>query len=257
MNTCHLFGLDLVDAPDMGSVVDVLMAPQPRDAKAPLVATPNVDDLVRLSHPEYGDLAALTRQARYLLPDGQPVVWASRWLGTPLRTRLTGADLLPHWWAALAHEERSTVVVAPSRHVAELLGDRHPRLATVVAPRLDSGDPVSFTAFVDTVAATIHRHQAHTLLVGIGFPHQQRLAQGLLDRDDGPESLIGLLGGAFDLFTGVTPRAPHWMQRNGLEWAYRLGREPRRLARRYLLDDPAFLALLWQERRATTRGRTS
>lgn len=257
MNTCHLFGLDLVDAPDVESVVHALMAPQPGDAKAPLVATPNVDDLVRLSRPEYSDLAALTRQARYLLPDGQPVVWASRWLGTPLRTRLTGADLLPRWWSALAAEERSTVVVAPSCQVAELLASRHPRLATVVAPRLNQHDADGFATFVDVVATAIHRHEADTLLVGIGFPHQQRLAQALLDRDDGPRSLIGLLGGAFDLFTGVTPRAPRWMQRNGLEWAYRLGREPRRLARRYLLDDPAFLALLWRERRTATRGRTS
>jgi exopolysaccharide biosynthesis WecB/TagA/CpsF family protein len=104
-------------------------------------------------------------------------------------------------------------------------------------------------ALVAEVAATAERIEAQVIMMGIGFPHQQRVAMALLQRRCEPSPLIALLGGSFDLFTGRTTRAPHWMRRHGLEWAYRVGREPRRLARRYLVDDLAFVPLMWRAKR--------
>jgi N-acetylglucosaminyldiphosphoundecaprenol N-acetyl-beta-D-mannosaminyltransferase len=242
----HLFDLDFVDTAHLTDVVDALMGPQPDDGRLPLVVTPNVDDLVKLQRPQFADLAQLTRSARYVLPDGQPVVWASRWLGAPLTARLTGADLLPLWWAALAVQQRSTVVVAPSAQVADALHPTHSAVTTVVAPRLDASDPGSTDSLADEVAHEVIRHHASVVMTGIGFPHQQRLAQGLLYRLPPPSPLIALLGGSFDLFTGRTRRAPAWMRRHGLEWTYRLASDPRRLAQRYLVDDVAFLPLVWR-----------
>ena len=63
-----------------------------------------------------------------------------------------------------------------------------------------------------------------------------------------------LLGASPDFTLGLTRRAPEWMQRYGLEWIYRLGLEPRRLAKRYLVDDVAFLPLVWREWRASRRS---
>lgn len=242
----RVLGLDFVDTDDMDRVVEALMAPQPDDSSLPLIVTPNVDDLVKLQRPEYSDLADLTRRARYVLPDGQPVVWASRWLGTPLSARLTGADLLPRWWAQLVADRRATMVIAPDQGVAEALQTTHPELVTVVAPRLDVADASSVLPLADAVAERISHRRPEAVMTGIGFPHQQRLAHALLHRLDRPWPLIALLGGSFDLFTGRTHRAPAWMRDHGLEWAYRLATDPRRLARRYLVDDVAFLPLLWR-----------
>lgn len=253
--TRRVLGFELVDLSDLDRLVWALSAPAPADGRLPLLATPNVDDLVRLARPEHADLADLLRRARYLLPDGQPVVWASRLLGSPLRARLAGADLLPRWWRELASHARPTLVVAPTRAVAEALVDRHPRLVTVVAPMLDAADPDSIRGLADEVAQSVARQGTEVLLVGIGFPHQQRLAARLFDLLPEPTPFIGLLGGSFDLFTGRTLRAPRWMRRSGLEWAYRLWREPRRLARRYLIDDLAFVPMVWRAWRRTRLDR--
>lgn len=244
--TRRVLGYDLIDSPDLDRVVTALMAPQPSDDALPLVATPNVDDLVKLQRAEHAELAHLVRRARYLLPDGQPVVWASRLLGQPLSARLPGSDLLPRWWTALADQATPTVVVAPDQAVADRLADRHPRLDCVVAPRLDHQSLDAVRSFGDHVAVVSSELGARAVLIGIGFPHQQRLAARLLEVLPSPQPLIALLGGSFDLFTGRTRRAPLFMQRAGLEWAYRLSREPRRLARRYLIDDLMFVPMVWQ-----------
>lgn len=251
--TRSVLGFDLIDHVSLDAVVAALMAPPIEDDRLPLLATPNVDDMVKMHRPEHADLAALVRRARYLLPDGQPVVWASRLLGEPLQARLSGADLLPRWWSALAAEARPTVVVAPDHGVADTLRQRHTNLAVVVAPRLDARQPDLMATLVSDVESAVVDLAAQVVLIGIGFPHQQRLALQLLRRLPEPQPLIALLGGSFDVFTGRTRRAPRWMRRVGLEWAYRLWREPRRLARRYLIDDLAFGPLVW---RAWRRGTT-
>lgn len=245
----RVLGFDFIDTDNLDDVVEALMASQPHDGLLPVVATPNVDDLVKLQRPPFADLARFTRQARYVLPDGQPVVWASRYLHAPLTARLTGADLLPRWWQALTDNARPTLVVAPHAQVAEALSSTHRCLATVVAPRLNAADPHSVAALATEVAQMANRIEARVVMLGIGFPHQQRLAMALLQRPLAPTPLIALLGGSFDLFTGRTHRAPNWMRRHGLEWAYRLAREPRRLARRYLIDDLAFAPLVWRAKR--------
>ena len=254
--TRHVLGFDLVDADDLDVVVAALTGTQPADDRLPVVATPNVDDLVKLHRGEYADLADWERRARYLLPDGQPVVWASRLVGVPLSARLAGADLLPRWWTALAANAVPTLVVAPRRSVADALEQRHPRAVTVVAPRLDPTDPSGTDLLAAQVIDAALAQGSHVIMIGIGFPHQQRLAAKVLEGLPEPRPLVALLGGSFDVFTGEATRAPRWMQRAGMEWAYRLWREPRRLARRYLLDDLAFVPLVWRAWRTRRRGVT-
>ncbi len=244
LSTRRVMGLDLIDNTDVTAVVDALVRPQPDDGKLPLLATPNTDDIVRMARPGYRDIAALLTRARYLLPDGQPVVWASRLLGAPLRARLPGADLVTPLWNALRRERIPTVAVVARPQVATALDEPDDRLEILVPGRFDPDDSASYERFATELASVCDRIEARHAIIGIGFPHQQRLAQHLERLLGAQMPLTSLLGGALEFHIGATTRAPRWMRDHGLEWAHRLGRNPRRLTRRYLIDDPAFLAIV-------------
>ncbi len=91
----------------------------------------------------------------------------------------------------------------------------------------------------EAIAREINACAADIVWVGIGVPKQEKWMARMRDRLDAPV-LVGV-GAAFDFHAGLVPQAPGWMQRSGLEWAYRLTREPRRLWRRYLRYNPRFV----------------
>ena len=177
-------------------------------------------------------------------PDGMPIVWLLRLAKAGPVTQVCGPDLLP----ALA--ARSAVTGARhyfyggaegvAERLAEKLGERFPGLevAGVHSPPLS---PV-YQLATDETAARINAARPDIVWVGIGNPKQEHWMLAMRDRLEAPV-LIGV-GAAFDFHSGRLPRAPHWLTVAGLEWAFRLGQEPRRLWRRYLLDNPAFLYLV-------------
>ena len=93
---------------------------------------------------------------------------------------------------------------------------------------------------LDDVAEAINRLRPDVVWVGLGVPRQEKWMQRMRERLDSPV-LVGV-GAAFDFHAGLIPQSPDWMQRAGLEWLYRLSREPRRLWRRYLRYNPRFVA---------------
>jgi UDP-N-acetyl-D-mannosaminuronic acid transferase (WecB/TagA/CpsF family) len=110
-------------------------------------------------------------------------------------------------------------------------------------------DPIAFR----TAVAFVEAHPARFVFLAVGSPRQEILAAAIKAR--GRASGTGLcVGASLDFLSGGARRAPLWMQRGGLEWLHRLAGEPRRLARRYLLDDPAVFKLLIRERLARSFG---
>jgi N-acetylglucosaminyldiphosphoundecaprenol N-acetyl-beta-D-mannosaminyltransferase len=137
-----------------------------------------------------------------------------------------------------------------ARRAAERLRATHPDLviAGAASPRIDLGEP---EALRRSIADEILRAEPDLVLVGLGAPKQEiwihEVAHTLK-----PAVLLGV-GAAIDFLAGTAHRAPRWMSNAGLEWAYRLAREPRRLWRRYLVRDPGFLGIVleqWIARRA-------
>jgi N-acetylglucosaminyldiphosphoundecaprenol N-acetyl-beta-D-mannosaminyltransferase len=256
LETRHLLGFDFVSALGYAAIVDVILDGNRTDALLPLVVTPNVDYVVRCSKPANADLAAAIRRARLVLPDGQPIVWASRLLGATLESRLAGSGLVPILWGRIVAEARPAMVIASSDRVAALLRAEHPELVTYVPPLFDDGDEASLRHVIESCAALIEEAKPEVVFVGISFPKQLRVALGLIDalRDHQAESpMFLLIGGSFEMYLGVVKRAPEWMQRAGLEWMFRFLQEPRRLVRRYFVDDlrfiPILAAELWTSRR--------
>jgi N-acetylglucosaminyldiphosphoundecaprenol N-acetyl-beta-D-mannosaminyltransferase len=181
--------------------------------------------------------------ASLVVPDGQPLVWALRALGRPLPGRVYGPDLmLRHCERAAADGTR--IFLYGGRNQGALvqltlnLRRQFPGLRIVggMSPPFRDLDD----AELDEVAAEIDRTGADVVWVGIGVPKQEKWMAAMRGRLQAPV-LVGV-GAAFDFHAGLVPQAPSWMQSAGLEWAFRLAQEPRRLWRRYLRYNPRFVA---------------
>jgi N-acetylglucosaminyldiphosphoundecaprenol N-acetyl-beta-D-mannosaminyltransferase len=238
----RLARLDLSDA-----VAWITKAAQANDAA--VVVTPNINHL-HLVHtsPEARDAVA---RADLQLADGWPIVAASRVLGTPLPERIAGIDLVER--LVSSDTEFSVAILGgPSDAAARLanVAARHNRVALVdeLGPGWD--DP----ARRGELAARLKAASPNLTFVGIGAPRQEQLAHELKTVVSGP---IICCGAAVEVLAGVRPRAPRWVQRFGMEWAFRMAIEPRRLARRYLLAGFTFARLFgatWARRAVSLKS---
>jgi len=185
-----------------------------------------------------GDLAARLQRVDLAYPDGQSVVWACRLLGAAAPERVATTDLI-HPLAAMCAGESAGMYFFGGRpgvaaRAASRLRDREPTL------RIDVHhgyiDPAETPAIIEDINAS----GAAVLLVGLGDPLQQHwVAQ---HRAELRPPVVLTCGGLFDWVSGDNRRPPDWIVRAGLEWSWRLLHEPRRLARRYLVGNPAFVA---------------
>jgi exopolysaccharide biosynthesis WecB/TagA/CpsF family protein len=240
----RLLGLDFAElGPE---AVLAALAARPAGAPFAYVVTPNADHLIRLAR-DPGALAPLYAGAALRLLDSRAVAGLARLFGLPTPPVVPGSDLT----AALFHRglivpgEPLTLLGGTPATAAALearFGLR--RLAHHDPPMGFDRDPAALEAAIGFVEA----NPARFTLLAVGSPRQELVAAALLRR--GRARGTGLCIGASLLFlTGAERRAPRPVQRAGLEWAWRLAQDPRRLARRYLVDDPAILRLLWREAR--------
>lgn len=175
-------------------------------------------------------------------PDGMPMVWAGRRAGAHWMERVYGPDLM----LAVLHEAANrgwrSYLYGGAEHVPDLLEqrltERIPRLK-IVGKYSPPFRPLTEEE-MDDVAERINRSGAQLVWVGLSTPKQERWMHAMRPRLDAPV-LLGV-GAAFDFHAGLMPQAPPLLQKSGLEWAYRLSREPRRLWRRYLRNNPRFVA---------------
>lgn len=190
-------------------------------------------------------LRRLYSMADLVVPDGMPVVWASKLKGRPFPERVAGSDLV--WTVAerAATEGRSIYLMGGEPGAAEkarsVLAESIPdlKIAGVSSPFF-SCPPTE--ANVDAAEKELVAANPDILYVGLGAPKQDYLIAALRERL--PKIWMLGVGISLSFMAGLVPRAPRWMQLYGLEFLHRLFQEPGRLARRYLLDDLPFLMVL-------------
>ncbi len=229
-----------------------------RTGRTHQVATVNADFVVNaLDDP---DGLALLQHAELSIPDGMPVVWGSKLLGTALRERVTGADLLPALVAAAEAKGYSVYLFGAGPGIAEraatMLRAKHPD-ATIVG---DAGPMLGPDVAMDSRALdAIRAARPDIVCVALGNPKQERWIARYRGQLGAPV-LIGV-GGTLDLVVGEKRRAPSWLGRLGLEWVFRAAQEPRRLVRRYAHDIVTFLPRLarqaWSFRSAKAAAPSS
>ncbi len=189
------------------------------------------------------ELRAAVLGSDLTVPDGQPLVWAMNALGHDLPSRVYGPELMDRACARAAESGQRFYLYGGRNQGALVqlalnLRRRHPGLKIVggYAPpfrELSAGEE-------DAVAAEINGSGADVVWVGIGVPKQEKWMARMRDRLEAPV-LVGV-GAAFDFHAGLQPQAPQSLQRLGLEWAYRLAHEPRRLFKRYARYNPLFVS---------------
>ena len=190
---------------------------------------------------ERPEVRAALNGARWVTPDGMPVVWALRRLGAQQVGRVYGPDLLLALsaWAAQAGAPQFYLGGGPgvAEALAANLQRRFPGLV-VAGTAAPPYRPLTTTED-DALVAQINQSSAAVVWVGLGSPKQDVWMARFRPRLTAPV-LVGV-GAAFDFFTGRQRQAPRWMQRSGLEWLFRLASQPGRLWRRYLIYNPKFL----------------
>ncbi|GGZ97809.1 UDP-N-acetyl-D-mannosaminuronic acid transferase [Streptomyces spiroverticillatus] len=176
------------------------------------------------------------------VPDGMPMVWAGRRAGAHGMSRVCGPDLFLSVLQRAAERGWSSYFYGGAEGVPELLGERmagrYPGLK-VAGAYSPPYRPLTAAEDADVVRR-INDSGADLVWVGLSTPKQERWMAEHRDRLEA-SVLLGV-GAAFDFHTGRVPQAPLWMQERGLGWAYRLAKEPRRLWRRYLRNNPEYLA---------------
>ena len=195
----------------------------------------NVDKIVKLQKDPV--LREAVMGCDLINVDGQPVVWASMFLKTPLKERVTGVDLFSHL-VEMGREKGYRVYLLGARQ------DVVAKVAKMVKPvgwRNGYWEPSEEPA----VVAAIREAKPDVLFVAMSSPKKELFLSKWKAELQIP--FVMGVGGTFDVVAGVVGRAPRWMQRCGLEWLYRLLQEPGRMWRRYLVEDLAFFGLVWRE----------
>ena len=220
-----------------------------REGSGGYVSTPNVDHLVRARRdPAF---RALMMGARLRVPDGMGIIYASRLAGRPFRGAVTGR-LLPEAIVAATRDEPLPMAIiggrgdAPAR-AAERLNMAGGNVVAAIGP------PMGFEIGGDQDLAYVRELQQHRpriILVGFGAPRQEMWMAR--HREALPEAVMLGLGQTVDVLGGLVPAAPSWMTKVGLEWAFRMLRDPLRIGRRVFIDDPPFF---WWMLRSRFRGR--
>lgn len=251
--TVDMFGLRFERVTLGGAVDQVLAAARARTTG--LVVTPNVDQIVKFDRDPAMHQAY--KRALHVYADGMPLVWISRFLGAEgLHERITGSDLVPAVCAGAAREGASVYFFGGDIGVAQLAGDRMRQRFPGLLVAGCSCPPFGFERDAQISAQLvndINRSGADIVFLGVGAPKQEKWGDFHADKlRVGPMLCVGA---ALSFAAGLVERAPAVVQRSGLEWAWRLALEPRRLWRRYLVDDMRIFPLAMRELRAASRRR--
>jgi N-acetylglucosaminyldiphosphoundecaprenol N-acetyl-beta-D-mannosaminyltransferase len=236
--TAEILGIPLAIS-DYDEVIDWMYATIAADARGYVTAA--AVNLV-MSAQEQPETLAAVLAATLAVPDGQPLVWALHALGHARATRVYGPDLMANFCARAARDGTPIYLYGGRHDAARGLLEQRLR-ERFRGLKIAGGSSPPFRPLTaeedEREIEQINSSGAAVVWVGTGQPKQEQWMHQMRSRLS-PPLLVGV-GAAFDFHAGLVSQAPAWMQRNGLEWTYRLSREPRRLWRRYARYNPLFV----------------
>jgi N-acetylglucosaminyldiphosphoundecaprenol N-acetyl-beta-D-mannosaminyltransferase len=218
------------------------------------LVNPNVDCLRRCARDR--SIRKLVQEADLVVPDGVPLVWAARLQGAQVPDRVAGSTLI--WSLTRQAAQRDVGCFLLGGTDDDMASAAAARLAEA-APGLRIGHHVPPFGFEESelarrrISETLTAFGPAIVFCGLGFPKQERLMVRL--SAEFPGSWFVGAGASISFAAGRVERAPRWMQDRGLEWMYRLRVEPRRLARRYLIEDLPFAARMFTRSALGSRRR--
>ena len=209
------------------------------------VITPNVDQIVRIEYDDY--FKKICEACEMLLVDGHPLLWIAKLYGSPFKQKICGSDLVP-LLCELASEKGYSVFflgAAPgvAARAATNMQMKYPNLkvAGTYSP------PVGFEKNSEElikINQILKESKADMLFVGMGVPKQDRFIYENKNKYNIPISFS--IGGTIDFLAGEQKRAPLWMRKIGFEWLFRLLSDPKRMCKRYIIDDTKIIKLIFK-----------
>lgn len=212
------------------------------------VVTPNVDHIVKIEHDRL--FREIYEGADLILTDGKPLIWMSRLLGTPIKEKISGSDYFPQVCKMAAKEGFSVFLLGAAEGVAKkaavnlMKKYKNLKIAGVYSPSYTFENDVEEISYI---IKKINKTKPDILCIGMGTPKQEKFYYKYKALIQVPLTLH--IGATIDFEAGVVKRAPRWVSYVGMEWLYRLLREPRRLYKRYLLDDIEIFPIFLKYRR--------
>lgn len=207
-----------------------------REDRPHMIVTSDAIGVMKAQHD--GELRAIINEADLVTADGAGVILAARLLGLPLDARVSGCDMVSEICRVAARMGRSVYLLGAAPGVAEKAAEKlKQQVPNLIVAGCHDG---YFTAEEEPlIVADIAARRPAALFVALGIPRQERWIKAHL-QELGVPVCIGV-GGSFDVISGLKRRAPLWMQRCGLEWLYRVAKEPSRLPRLAALPSLVFL----------------
>ena len=204
--------------------------------KPSYVVTPNVDHIVKIENDK--EFAQIYEEADLIVADGMPLLWMAKRMGTPLKEKVSGSDLFPRVCEMAAKKGYKMYFLGAAEGVAakaaENLKAKYPGLQVVGTYSPSYGFEQKEDEMKE-IERMLKEAAPDILIVCLGCPKQEKFAYKY-GRNYGIPVSLGL-GASIDFEAGKEKRCPAWMARCGLEWIYRLMKEPKRMYKRYLVDD--------------------
>ncbi|MCX7595235.1 MAG: WecB/TagA/CpsF family glycosyltransferase [Fischerella sp.] len=214
-----------------------------------IVFTPNVDHLIKLQYDsEFFNVYSI---ADYKLCDSQILIYASRFLGTSIQEKIAGSDFFPAFYEYHKNNEEikifllggsNDVAVKAQTRINKKLGRN-----IVVGSYSPSWGFENKEQECKKIVAMINKSGATVLAIGVGAPKQEKWIYKYKNKLPNIKIFLAI-GATINFEAGEIGRAPKWMREVGLEWLYRLASEPRRLWKRYLVEDIPFFWLIFKQK---------
>jgi N-acetylglucosaminyldiphosphoundecaprenol N-acetyl-beta-D-mannosaminyltransferase len=244
----HLFGVE-IDLYSMNETVSIIREwiAQP-ESLCKFVVTPNVDHIVKVQTD--AGLQASYKRAALVVTDGRPVVWAANFLGVDIPGTVPGSDLVPAIFES-AQLEKTPIKVfllgampGVADRAKENIHQKWPLIEVVGTLSPEFGFDKNVVAS-KSICEIINTSNAELLVIGLGAPKQELWIMQYAPQISVKVALC--VGATIDFLAGEKARAPIWMRKVGLEWLHRMLSEPKRLAKRYLVDAVVFPRLVFKE----------
>lgn len=214
-----------------------------RSKKKSYVVAVNVDVIMKIEQDE--ELKTITNEADMVLTDGKPLIWISKLKKAPIKEKISGSDLVPKL-CELSDKKGYTIFILGGKDgIAEQAKKKlesqykNIRIVGVYSPKFGFEDDKKELTKINSM---INKKKPDLLFVCLGCPKQEKWIYNHINEYDAKVSICA--GATVDFLAGNMKRAPKWMSNCGLEWFYRFLQEPKRLFKRYFIDDIKILKLL-------------
>ena len=203
---------------------------------------------MKMEKDEY--LNKITNEADLTLVDGKPLVWIAKWLKHPVKAKISGSDLVPKLCRMASEKGYSIFIIGGAEGIAEKAKGNLERDFLGIRIVGTYSPPFGFEkdeTELEKINKMISDAHPDIVIACLGCPKQEKWIYENYQQYDGTVSICA--GATVDFLAGNMNRAPEWMSDHGLEWLYRFFQEPKRLFKRYFVDDMKILGIVWKYRK--------